>query len=423
MRPPTIRDVAERAGVSKSLVSLVLRGSGPVRPEKREAVLRAVRELGYRPNAAARSLSEQRSRTVGVLLDDLRNPWFVELLDGLNAPLHAAGLHMLLADARLNRRMGHDLAAPFLDLGVDGLVVVGTVPDAGALGALARRMPVVVAGARETQPPGVDVVAGDDERGARLATEHLLGPGHRRIAHLAGHGAVGELRRRGFEAAMREHGAAPLVEPGDLTEEGGYRGTVRLLQPPRAAHGAPRRQRHGCGGRAVGGRRAGPAGAAGPVGGRVRQHQRLPAAPLWLTTVDTSPHEVGRRAARCLLDRFERPECARPDGEERVQLAAPTLEIRGRRPRPGRTCALQADGVRLAQRLVHGPGRTVARAESTAMSPGPTVSVGPSATSIVADPLITTNSSSASVSVTTPGVICQIPRICRPSADSTRPFR
>ncbi|MET9017923.1 LacI family DNA-binding transcriptional regulator, partial [Streptomyces olivaceoviridis] len=178
MRPPTIRDVAERAGVSKSLVSLVLRGSGPVRPEKREAVLRAVRELGYRPNAAARSLSEQRTRTIGVLLDDLRNPWFVELLDGLNSLLHAAGLHMLLADARLGRRMGHDLAEPFLDLGVDGLVVVGTVPDAGGLGALARRMPVVVAGAREAQPPGVDVGGGGDERGAPRAPQpqHGVGP-------------------------------------------------------------------------------------------------------------------------------------------------------------------------------------------------------------------------------------------------------
>ncbi|MGW3142985.1 LacI family DNA-binding transcriptional regulator, partial [Streptomyces sp. NPDC001139] len=231
MKPPTIRDVAEQAGVSKSLVSLVLRGSEQVRPEKREAVLRAVRELGYRPNAAARSLSEQRTRTVGVLLDDLRNPWFVELLDGLNSLLHAAGLHMLLADARLNRRTGQDLTGPFLDLGVDGLVVVGTLPDLAALGAVAERIPVVVAGAREAAPAGVDVVAGDDELGARLVTEHLIGLGHRRIAHIAGYGAVGELRRRSFEAAMREHGLADraVVEPSDMTEEGGYRTTVRLL--------------------------------------------------------------------------------------------------------------------------------------------------------------------------------------------------
>ncbi|UFR00968.1 LacI family transcriptional regulator [Streptomyces sp. Go40/10] len=330
MRAPTIRDVAERAGVSKSLVSLVLRGSGPVRPEKREAVLRAVRELGYRPNAAARSLSEQRTRTVGVLLDDLRNPWFVELLDGLNAPLHAAGLHMLLADARLNRRMGHDLAEPFLDLGVDGLVVVGTVPDAGALGALARRMPVVVAGAREEQPPEVDVVAGDDERGARLATEHLLGLGHRRIAHLAGHGAVGALRRRGYEAAMRAHGAQPLVEPGDLTEEGGYRGTVRLLsraERPTALL-------------AVNDMAAvGALSAAAELGLRVPRDLSVTGYDntgisrlrhVWLTTVDTSPHEMGRRAARCLLDRFDAPA-----GEGRVRLAVPTLEIRGTTGPPG----------------------------------------------------------------------------------------
>src|SRR4051812_14667314 len=75
---PTIRSVAERAGVSKSLVSLVLRGSPSVSPEKREAVLKAIKELGYRPNAAARILSERRTRVVGVLMDDLRNPWYVD---------------------------------------------------------------------------------------------------------------------------------------------------------------------------------------------------------------------------------------------------------------------------------------------------------------------------------------------------------
>ncbi|WP_316750417.1 LacI family DNA-binding transcriptional regulator [Streptomyces herbicida] len=326
MRPPTIRDVAEQAGVSKSLVSLVLRGSDQVRPEKRDAVLRAVRELGYRPNAAARSLSEQRTRTVGVLLNDLRNPWFVDLLDGLNSLLRDNGLHMLLADARLNRRTGDDLTGPFLDLGVDGLVAVGTLPEPAVLGAIAERMPVVVAGAREPALPGVDVVAGDDETGARLVTEHLIGLGHRRIAHIAGYGAVGELRRRSFEATMRAHGLAAEVriETSDMTEEGGYRTTVRLLSRPDRPTAILAVNDIAS---------VGALSAAEELGLRVPRdvsvtgYDNTSIARLrhvWLTTVDTAPHEVGRRAARCLLDRFERP-----GGAGRVHLAAPTLEIRG----------------------------------------------------------------------------------------------
>ncbi|WP_030682412.1 LacI family DNA-binding transcriptional regulator [Streptomyces cellulosae] len=334
MGQPTIRDVAERAGVSKSLVSLVLRGSGQVRSEKREAVLRAVRELGYRPNAAARSLSEQRTRTVGVLLNDLRNPWFVDLLDGLNPLLHDHGLHMLLGDARLNRRTGQDLARPFLDLQVDGLVVVGTLPDPAALETVAARIPVVVAGAREPVPAGVDVVAGDDEQGARLVTEHLIGLGHRHIAHLAGYGAVGELRRRSVEAVMRVHGLADRapVELSDMTEEGGFRTAVRLLSRPERPTAVV----------AVNDIAAvGALSAAEELGLRVPEDLSVTGYDntsisrlrhLWLTTVDNAGHEVGRRAARCLLDRFEGAA-----GPGRIHLAAPTLETRGTTAPPGHT--------------------------------------------------------------------------------------
>ncbi|MFJ6569041.1 LacI family DNA-binding transcriptional regulator [Streptomyces sp. NPDC091292] len=322
---PTIRTVAERAGVSKSLVSLVLRGSDQVRPEKREAVLRAMDELGYRPNAAARSLSEQRTRTVGVILHDLRNPWFVDLLDGLNSLLHDNGLHMLLADARLNRRIGQDLTRPFLDLQVDGLIAVGTLPDPAALGTAAARIPVVVAGTREPALHGVDIVAGDDEHGARLATEHLIGLGHRTIAHIAGHGAVGALRRASFEATMRAHGLSDgaLVEPSDMTEEDGYRATVRLLsgaRRPTAVFAVNDMASVGV------------LSAADELGLRVPRDlsvigydntsiSRL--RHLWLTTVDNTGHEVGRRAARCLLDRF-----TDPDRPAEVRLTTPTLEVR-----------------------------------------------------------------------------------------------
>lgn len=326
MRPPTIRDVAERAGVSKSLVSLVLRGSDQVRPEKRQAVLAAVEELGYRPNTAARSLSERRTRTVGVLLNDMRNPWFVELLDGLNSRLHDSGLQMLLADGRLNRRLGEDLTRTFTDLRVDGLIAVGTLPPSEALRAAAGRIPTVVAGAREPVLPAVDIVAGDDEHGARLATEHLIGLGHRRIAHIAGQGVVGELRRRGFETVMREHGLTEtaIVEQADPTEEGGYRATVRLLSTHERPSAVFAFNDIAC---------VGALSAAEELGLRVPRDLSLVGYDntylsrlrhLWLTTVDNGSHDVGRRAARCLLDRI-----ADPTRPAELVLTAPSLEVRG----------------------------------------------------------------------------------------------
>ncbi|MFD5792120.1 LacI family DNA-binding transcriptional regulator [Streptomyces diastatochromogenes] len=326
MRTPTIRDVAARAGVSKSLVSLVLRGAEGVRPDKRQAVLAAVEELGYRPNAAARSLSERRTRTVGVLLNDMRNPWFVELLDGLNSRLYDSGLRMLLADGHLNRRLGEDLTRTFTELRVDGLIAVGTLQDPGVLRAAADRVPTVVAGTREPILPAVDIVANDDEHGARLATEHLIALGHRHIAHVAGQGAVGDLRRSSFEATMREHGLADtaVVEQGDLTEEGGYRAAVRLLNRRERPTAVFAVNDMTC---------VGAMSAAEASGLVVPRDLSLVGYDntylsqlrhLWLTTVDNASRDVGRRAAQHLLDRIADP--ARP---ATVDLATPSLEVRG----------------------------------------------------------------------------------------------
>ncbi|QIK08683.1 LacI family transcriptional regulator [Streptomyces sp. ID38640] len=349
-RPPTIRGVAERAGVSKSLVSLVLQGSPRVSDSKRQAVLDAIEELGYRPNAAARSLVARRTHTVGVLLNDMRNPWFVEVLDGLNSLLQVHGLRMLMADGRPDRRAGQDFARTFQELRVDGLVVVGTLPDTDGLAEVAERLPTVIAGNHEPRLPHTDLVANDDERGARLATEHLIGLGHRRIAHIAGQGLVGELRRRGFEAAMRAHGlaASSVVTSGDGTEEGGYRAAVRLLTPPAvtppvasrpgAGHPAAQRPTAVFAFNDISG--VGALSAAQELGLRTPADLSLVGYDntylsrirhLWLNSVNNASHEVGRRAARCLLDRMERPDA--PAGQ---QLVAPALEIRGSTapPRP-----------------------------------------------------------------------------------------
>ncbi|AOP51001.1 LacI family transcriptional regulator [Streptomyces lydicus] len=324
-----MRGVAERAGVSKSLVSLVLQDSPRVSAAKRQAVLDAIDELGYRPNAAARSLVARRTHTVGVLLNDMRNPWFVEVLDGLNSLLQAHGLRMLMADGRLDHRSGQGFARTFQELRVDGLVVVGTLPHTDGLAEVAGRLPTVIAGNHEPRLPHVDIVANDDERGARLATEHLIALGHRRIAHLTGHGLVGELRRRGFEAAVRAHGldAGATVETGDGTEEGGYRAAVRLLT---GARGGERPTAVfafndiSCVGALSAAQELGldvPAdlslvGYDNTYLARIRH--------LWLNSVNNVSHEVGRRAARCLLDRMEHP-----DAPAAHRLVTPELEIRG----------------------------------------------------------------------------------------------
>ena len=227
---PTIRDVASAAGVSKSLVSLVLQGSANVSEPRRRAVLDAMEQLGYRPNRLAQRLSGPRSGTIGVMLNDIRNPWFVELLEGLTASLHAAGVSPVLADSYTDNRVGRSSVETLLEQRVDGLVVVGTTAESAAVGSAAQSIPVVLAGTREPVLPGVDVVVNDDDAGARQAAEHLLALGHRRIAHLQGPAAVGRIRRESFERTIREAGLEPLVvAAGGMSEESAYAAATRLL--------------------------------------------------------------------------------------------------------------------------------------------------------------------------------------------------
>ncbi|MGW3730927.1 LacI family DNA-binding transcriptional regulator, partial [Streptomyces sp. NPDC000851] len=154
----------------------------------------------------------------------------------------------------------------------------------------------------------------------------LVGLGHRRIAHIAGYGAVGELRRRSFETTMRKHGLADgaVVETCDMTEEGGHRAAVRLLGRPDRPTAVLAVNDIA----AVGALSAAEAlGLQVPDDLSVTGYDNTSISRLrhlWLTTVDNAGHEVGRRAARCLLDRFEGR-----GGEGSVHLATPTLEIRG----------------------------------------------------------------------------------------------
>jgi DNA-binding LacI/PurR family transcriptional regulator len=232
-RRPTINDVALRAGVSKSLVSLVMRDSDLVSPARRSAVVKAARELGYRPNSIARSLVEARTRTVGVIVSDLRNPWYVDILDGFRHALRAGGFRVLIGGGQLaDHQVDRTVMEAFLDLRVEGLCVVGVLPYDEAFAEAIMSVPAVVASSHSYELPDVDSVVNDDEGGTRQATEHLIGLGHQRIAHIGGGpDGVAQARLRGYELAMREHGLGKhiSVEECDYDEPSGYAAAGRLL--------------------------------------------------------------------------------------------------------------------------------------------------------------------------------------------------
>src|SRR5262249_62118099 len=110
--------------------------------------MQAVAELGYRPNAAARLLAERQSHTIGVMLNDLRQPWFADMLDGLTPVLHAGGKHILLGDGRIDRMLDETLTWPFIDLAVAALVLPGPIPMPQPTIAPASQFPPAAAGAR-----------------------------------------------------------------------------------------------------------------------------------------------------------------------------------------------------------------------------------------------------------------------------------
>ena len=232
MKRPTIVDVAERAGVSKSLVSLVMRDSPRVGDDSRRAVLEAARHLGYRPNAVARSLVRQSSRVLGCIVSDLHNPFFADVADGIEEEAVASGYRALLSAGFLDARREAGAVETLLQLQADGLIMLGPTMSISAIEETARHIPLVVVG-QETRAKTLDSVRNDDEAGAHAVVDHLVGLGHERIAHIhAGSGGGSRGRRRGYEAAMRQHGLGDHVRSlrGAFTEAGGERGMGTILE-------------------------------------------------------------------------------------------------------------------------------------------------------------------------------------------------
>jgi DNA-binding LacI/PurR family transcriptional regulator len=323
---PTIVDVAKRAGVSKSLVSLVMRGAPNVSDEKRERVLRVAAALGYRPNAVARSLVRQRTNLLGVLLSDLHNPFFAEVIDGIQAEAADRGYRTIIGTGDRVEMSEARALDTMLELRAEALILASPILPMRRIAEASREVPTVLV-ARGSRSGSVDSVANDDPAGAALAVDHLAALGHRRIAHIdGGDGAGARERRRGYERAMKRLGLAAeaRVVAGSYTEEGGWRGVRALLAHGRAPTAVFA---------------ANDLAAIGTLSALAEQDFRVPEDVsvvgydntalaaihhIHLTTVDQPRPEMGRTAVTLALERL--------DGERedaRHVLMPPSLVVRG----------------------------------------------------------------------------------------------
>ncbi len=314
----SIRDVAGRAGVSVGTVSNVLNRPELVSATTRTRVLDAIAELGFVRNESARQLRAGSSRSVGLVVLDIANPFFTDVARGVEEVVDAAGLSLILCntDDRPAREKAH--LAALAEQRVQGVLITPTAELSDDIAALRERgVPVVLV---DRRAPTADqcAVATDDVLGGRLAAEHLLERGHRRIAFIGGsagssHPALPQVQERhagvtaAVDAARRagmDDAELTVLSPADLTVAGGREAAARVIGIPAAR----RPTAAVCANDLI---------ALGVLQEMVRHGVRVPdefaivgyddiefaaAAAVPLTSVSKPRADLGRRAAELLLD-------------------------------------------------------------------------------------------------------------------------
>ncbi len=233
----TILDIAEKANVSPSTVSRVLRNSAGVAQNKRDAVMQAVTELDYRPNIFAQSLASGQSMTVGVLTQNFGSPFYDGILQGILLGMEDSDYWPLFADGRWQPAIELQALELLLARRVDGLIIVGGQIPEERLQKVAVKTPLIVV-ARELKTMPQHCLYLDNFQAGYQATKYLLDMGHRDIAHITAPVAyqetVNDIQKRyeGYQQALRDVGLEPdprLVVEGNLQQQSGVLAVEILL--------------------------------------------------------------------------------------------------------------------------------------------------------------------------------------------------
>jgi len=235
MKAVTIHDVAARAGVSVGTASRVLTGHPATSARSRDLVQKAASDLGYRTNARAGSLRSSHTDTIGVLVSDIRNPFFADIAQAIEQKALIAGLATIMCNANESVTQQDRYLDLLINQRVDGIIMA---PQGGASGrlSLAREwgMPLVFVD-RVIDGSEIPSVTSDNDSGIHTAVQRLVEMGHRRIGYIAGpiQTSTGRERLAAFESAARDFGIDPdLVFHGDFQYESGLAGAANLLDLP-----------------------------------------------------------------------------------------------------------------------------------------------------------------------------------------------
>ena len=230
----TIGDVAKRAGVSMMTVSRVINNSGYISQETRQRVEQAIAELGYVPNALARSLCFKQTKTLALVLTDITNPFFTTVARGVEDTASEQGFSVMFCNTDESQADEAEYLNVIVQKQVDGVLLVpaASAPDSARF-LRERNVPFVVLD-RRIRGDEVDTVRGDSEQGAFDLTQHLLSLGHRRIGMLSGPSVVTTAADRvaGYRRALLEAGAPPddsLILEGPYTLDSGYMLAEQIL--------------------------------------------------------------------------------------------------------------------------------------------------------------------------------------------------